>query len=143
MHLCFFSRTCKATKGSSLLWLGTLVTTGYGACQFAYENHPHPAIYAELERIRPAAEQLGWSRERIWNANFWPRSAEHPCWLASLLESGDRVVEVHTDHLVFTKADGRARLRFRRLNDGFTAPHGTAALSPADIPDVFMNLISG
>jgi hypothetical protein len=79
----------------------------------------NPVIEAELARIWPLAEALGWSHERLWNAHFWPNTPEHPRGLAAVLHPGDEpeppdsVVEVARDYLViertevsFVKTDG-------------------------------------
>jgi hypothetical protein len=53
-----------------------------------------PSVQAELSRIWPEAERLGWSHARIWNAQFWPNSDAQPRGLAAVLQPGDTIVEV-------------------------------------------------
>ena len=101
-----------------------------------------PEIEAELTRIWPLAEALGWSYERIWNVHFWPNTAEHPRGLASILQPGDDlqlgdiIAEITADHILierteisFVKAGGvitrherQYRLRFPKAQ--------TTALGP-------------
>jgi hypothetical protein len=70
-----------------------------------------PAVEAELTRIWPLAEVLGWSHERIWNAHFWPNTPEHPRGLAAVLHPGDEpeppdsVAEVTRDYLVIERTE--------------------------------------
>jgi hypothetical protein len=76
------------------------------------EREIAPAVRAELERIWPEAERLGWPRERIWGAKFWPAEMGG---LGSLLDPGDRLIEVASDFIVIEKNYcGATRLRFRR-----------------------------
>jgi hypothetical protein len=71
------------------------------------------AIATEIARIEVRAISLGWDRGRLWNFAFWPHRGNEPRGLASVMDSGDRVVEVFADHLVIEKNDtGEARQRF-------------------------------
>jgi hypothetical protein len=59
-----------------------------------------PGIVAEIERIEGQALALGWSRERLWNSNFWhPR----PRGLAAVMDAGDRIVEVTGDYIAIER----------------------------------------
>lgn len=69
-------------------------------------------IGAEISRIEALALSLGWRRDRLWSGEFWP-SSEQPRGLPSILEPGDRLVEVESAFMTIEKHDGK-RLRFRR-----------------------------
>jgi hypothetical protein len=76
-----------------------------------------PAVEAEIARIWPEAQRLGWPRERIWNPDYWPHTVERPRGLASVLEPGNTIIEVGDCHITilsqrrylqpFPKADRR------------------------------------
>jgi len=63
----------------------------------------HPDIAAKLERVEAEALRLGWTRDRLWNADFW---RPWPRGLASVLEAGDQVTEITCDFITIRKGDG-------------------------------------
>src|SRR6266849_5865671 len=66
-----------------------------------------PAIAAKIKCIEPRALALGWSPGRLWNFAFWPHRHDEPRGLASVINEGDRIVEVFADHIVIEKNDIR------------------------------------
>jgi hypothetical protein len=73
-----------------------------------------PEVVAEIRRIEAEASRLGWSHERLWNADFWPHTKARPRGLASILNPGDYVAEVSTDFLLIVQ-QGKP-LRFFRCD---------------------------
>jgi hypothetical protein len=71
-------------------------------------------VAAEIQRIEAEAYRLGWTRERLWNAHFWPHTREQPRGLVSLMELGDRLIGMTPDHILIAKPNGRSRQRFWR-----------------------------
>lgn len=75
---------------------------------------PEPAIPAEVEaeirRIEAEALRLGWTRERLWGAQFWPIEERG---LAAVLDPEDEIAEVTGEYIAILKAR-RDLLRFRR-----------------------------
>ncbi|MGO9056098.1 MAG: hypothetical protein ACLQU2_01720 [Candidatus Binataceae bacterium] len=83
------------------------------------EPDPHmpPEVQAEIQRIEPAAAALGWRSGRLWSRSYWPNTSRHPRGLASLLDLGDRLVEVAANYIVIEKADGNKQ-RFWKTDAG-------------------------
>jgi hypothetical protein len=77
-----------------------------------------PAVVAMIAAIEPAALALGWSHERLWNHELWPHTETNPRGLASCLDAGDRIGEVHADHITIHKRD-RAVQTFCRSAQSF------------------------
>jgi hypothetical protein len=76
------------------------------------------AIASEIRRIESQALVLGWHRERLWNHRFWPHRAGKPRGLASVLDPGDRIIEVTADFILIEKSNSlRDRWQFWR-SDG-------------------------
>jgi hypothetical protein len=69
-------------------------------------------VAAEIRRIEADAYRLGWSRERLWNADFWPHTRTDPRGLASVLSPGDRITEVNEQFILFVRH--HHKLRFFR-----------------------------
>src|SRR5262249_47808860 len=69
-------------------------------------------VWAELDRIWPEAARLGWTREEIFGATFWPIEARG---LAALLSPGDRILSISATIITIEKADvHRTLLQLRR-----------------------------
>jgi hypothetical protein len=62
-----------------------------------------PAVAAEIHRIEAQALALGWTLGRLWNFAFWPHRGDEPRGLASVMNDGDRIVEVFADRIVMEK----------------------------------------
>jgi hypothetical protein len=74
-------------------------------------------VWQEIARIESEALRLGWRRERLWNASFWPNSTAQPRGLASVLDPGDRIAEVTSEFALIEKSNSRGdRLRFWRVD---------------------------
>lgn len=71
-----------------------------------------PVVAAQIRQIEAQAYRLGWSRERLWNGDFWPHSRARPRGLASVLNSGDQIIEVNAEFMRLVC--GRNTLRFFR-----------------------------
>ena len=56
-----------------------------------------PEVAAEIRRIEADAYCFGWTRERLWNREFWPHTRTHPRGLASVLNPGDLVIELNEE----------------------------------------------
>jgi hypothetical protein len=63
-----------------------------------------PAIATEIQRVESEALRLGWTCDRLWNAEFW---RPWPRGLASVLEAGDQITEITSDFITVRKGDGR------------------------------------
>jgi hypothetical protein len=68
-----------------------------------------PEVRSKIETIEPAARQLGWPAELLWNADFW----DSPRGLAAVLEVQDEIIEVTSEFIAILKSR-RDVLRFRR-----------------------------
>jgi hypothetical protein len=77
-----------------------------------YDQRIPREIATEIRRIEADAYRLGWTRERLWNRDFWPHTRSNPRGLASVLSPGDRIVEV-TEQFINLKSQ-RNSLRFFR-----------------------------
>ncbi len=76
-----------------------------------------PAIVSKIKRVEAEALRLGWNPARLWNFSFWPHTAKNPRGLASVMDPGDRVVEVTADCITIEKSTlRRSRLRFWRVD---------------------------
>jgi tubulysin polyketide synthase-like protein len=64
-------------------------------------------VVVEIRLIEARALALGWNSERLWNRSFWPHTRAHPRGLSSVLDSGDRLIEITGDYIVIEKQDGR------------------------------------
>jgi hypothetical protein len=60
-----------------------------------------PAIVSTIAAIEPLAIACGWSHQRLWQHEFWPRDGERG--LASVLDPEDTIVEVTTDAITIAK----------------------------------------
>jgi hypothetical protein len=69
-----------------------------------------PAVADEITRIEGDAMRMGWSRERLWGADFWPVEGRG---LAAVLDEGDRLGAVTVDYIEILKTQ-RSLLRFQR-----------------------------
>jgi hypothetical protein len=76
-------------------------------------NSRHPLIpdvvREKIAAIEPAARNLGWPPELLWNANFW----DAPRGLAAVLDANDEIAEVTAEYISILKVK-RDLLRFRR-----------------------------
>lgn len=59
-----------------------------------------PAVAVEIRRIETQALELGWSREHLWGAKFWPIAERG---LAALMDPGDPIVEVTAETITILK----------------------------------------
>ncbi len=71
-----------------------------------------PEVADEIRRVEIEAYRLGWSRERLWNREFWPHTRAHPRGLPSVLSPGDRIIEVNEQLILFVRH--HHKLRFFR-----------------------------
>jgi hypothetical protein len=76
-----------------------------------HDRRLDPSIESEIKLIEWEALRLGWTRDRLWNSRFWPHSFDHPRGLASILEAGDRIVEVTSDYIAIRRGDGRGTVQ--------------------------------
>jgi TubC N-terminal docking domain len=75
------------------------------------------AIASQIKRIESQAFALGWRSERLWNFQFWPDRGGQPRGLASVMDPGDRVVEITREFVLIEKSNSRRdRLRFWRTD---------------------------
>lgn len=86
-------------------------------CGEAHDARIPAGVRAEIQRIEAEALALGWRPERLWNHGFWPHTHLYPRGLASVIESGDSLVEPTPDYIVIEKSDCRkTRQRFWRTD---------------------------
>jgi|GEM_PF-4867504 len=76
------------------------------------EPELEPAVAAELARVWPEAERLGWPHSLIFGNRFWPVEARG---LACLLDTGDRLGAVTRDFIAIVKKDGAVQ-RYRKCH---------------------------
>jgi tubulysin polyketide synthase-like protein len=74
-------------------------------------------VVAEIRRIEAEAYRLGWTHERLWNRDFWPHTVLHPRGLSSVIDVGERLINVRSDYITIEKLDNRrTRQRFWRVD---------------------------
>jgi hypothetical protein len=72
------------------------------------------AIVREIQCIEPEALRLGWSKARLWNFIFWPRTKSEPRGLASVMNDDDAIVAVSKDYIAIGSR-GRSFGDYRRF----------------------------
>lgn len=81
------------------------------------DAHIPAAVATEIRRIEAEALALGWRAERLWRRTFWPHTHLDPRGLASVIDAGDRLIDVTADSITIEKSDNRrTRQRFWRAD---------------------------